>query len=129
MSSSSALELRRAGLAALANPGGQLDYLVSLAAAVGTANVTLRYVPDRLVLAPGAFERYAAELPKAIPGDWPSPEALAIAILHDINNEIVPRWLQVTVACGVVAATHAVAVVDQQPNWKNPGLLARVGAL
>src|SRR5262245_22005241 len=104
MSSSDAA--RRARLTAEANPGGRLDYLVTLTAAIGAAQVTLRYVPDRLVLAPCAFAHYAAEMA----GDWPTPEALAIAILHDVNNEVVPRWLQVDLRSSAAGTEHAVAV-------------------
>jgi NADPH-dependent 7-cyano-7-deazaguanine reductase QueF len=116
---------RRAALVSAAAPGPHLDYVVTLSAQVRAAEVTLRYVPDRLILEPGAFAGYAA----ALAGDWDSPEKLAIAVLDDVNNEVVPRWLQVTVRADRPEGSHAVAATDRQPNWKNPSLMARLGTL
>ena len=51
-------------------------------------------------------------------------------ILDDVNNEVVPRWVQVTVtapgdrAAGVDG--HGVMLEDRQPRWDNPALLSRL---
>ena len=124
MSSSEGAVDRRALLDSAANPGSRLDYLVTLTVEIGAAKVRLRYVPDRLVLAPGALAAYAVRL-----GDTPtSPERLAITVLDDASNEIVPRWIEVTVEASG-AERHAVTVTDRQPAWSNPALLARLEGL
>lgn len=115
---------RRPLLVGDVNPNIRLDYLVTLSAQTEAGTIRLRYVPDRLVLAPGAFAAYAARL-----GDVSSaPERLGVTVLDDVNNEIVPRWIEVTVEASGVGR-HAVTVTDQQPNWSNPSLMVRLGAL
>src|SRR5258706_10820830 len=93
---------RRRLLVSELNPGGQLDYLVLLEAelgAIGAVDVEVRlaYVPDRDILQPGALETYVGLLSKQ---PWLSLEAMALAILDDLNNEIVPRWLMVQLRGG-----------------------------
>lgn len=124
MSSSDRQAGRRIPLASAANPSTRLDYLVTLSVAVDAAKIRLRYVPDRLILAPGALAIYAAGLD----GASSSPERLAITVLDDVSNEIVPRWVEVAIeATG--AERHVVVVADRQPNWSNPALMARLEGL
>ncbi len=124
MSSSDGAVDRHALLASAANPGSRLDYLVTLTVEIGAAKVRLRYVPDRLILAPGALVAYAVHLG----GTHMSPERLAIGVLDDVSNEIVPRWVEVTVEASGTER-HGVTVADRQPNWSNPALLARLEGL
>jgi hypothetical protein len=124
MSSSDGIAHRRAPLISIANAGSRLDYLVTLSAEIGAARVRLRYVPDRLVLAPGALTTYAAGF-----GDIRmSPERLAMTVIDDVSNEVVPRWIEVTIETSG-AEHHMVVVADGQPNWSNPALLARLERL
>jgi hypothetical protein len=93
---------RRRLLVSEANPGGPLDYLVLLDAALGAigavdVQVRIAYVPDRDILQPGALETYLGVLSKQ---PWLSLEAMALAILDDLNNEIVPRWIMVQLKGG-----------------------------
>src|SRR5437868_4855515 len=95
------LERRRLLMSEI-NPGGQLDYLVLLEAelgAIGAVDVEVRiaYVPDRDILQPKALETYLGQISKQ---PWLSLEALALAILADFNNEIVPRWTMVQLRSG-----------------------------
>jgi len=129
---------RRGLLETAANPGTGPDYLSLLEghAPGARARVTIRYVPDKRILTPAAYRRYLAAL--EAPGDMSrapevpeTPEALALMILEDMNNEVVPRWVQVVVAqeSGEDAeggARHVVLVEDRQPKWDDPALLARL---
>ena len=63
-------------------------------------------------------------------------EHAALTLIDDVNDVLIPRWIEVSVA--VVYATsieneapvnHAVTIEDRQPGWDNPRLLARLGAL
>lgn len=116
---------RRDRLKVAANPGTALDYLNVLRAEAPGAEalVTLRYVPDKLTLESQTFADYLTAFEsysdKAL-------EELAIAILEDINNEVVPRWVQVTAVRTHGDTTHRVLVEDRQPKWDNPALLARL---
>lgn len=125
---------RRAHLAITARPGGgRLDYVISLDGEVETAAagaplaVTLRYVPDKWVVDPTSFARYLA----ALGGGPETVEALAVAILEDVNNEAVPRWIQLaatTGGAGERAGRIGVLIEDRQPKWDNPALLSRLRA-
>ncbi|MBB4265400.1 hypothetical protein [Roseospira visakhapatnamensis] len=124
---------RRARLATRANPAPRLDYRVTLGArlaagpgVLGGARVVVDYVPDRLLLDPEGFNRYINGLSEP---PWPGPEALGVAILDDMNNEVVPRWLRVTVhvapdgdthppgTVGRAPEEHRVVLEDRQPYW------------
>jgi hypothetical protein len=128
-----ALTERRRLLASEPNPGGQLDYLVLLDSELGgvgavEVHVRIAYVPDRDILQPGALEAYLGLFSKQ---PWLSLEAMALAILDDLNNEIVPRWIMVRLRGqwpGTEPHTikHSVTVEDRQPGWANPELLAQL---
>jgi|GEM_PF-171066 len=128
-----ALIRRRDRLVGARNPGRRHDYVVTLTGRLAVARqplrVVLRYVPDRMVLPPSAFAAYIEELGA---GDWTSIEALAVAMVEDLDSELIPRWLRVSlIAEGngedrAGAAGYRVDVEDRQPNWDNPSLLARL---
>ncbi|MDA0676336.1 MAG: hypothetical protein O3A88_08290 [Proteobacteria bacterium] len=125
---------RRALLETANGPATHAEYLVSLSGTLslppaGPVTVWVRYVPDRRVVAPQTFGAYLAAVAAA---PWPSLEHAAAAILDDINNELVPRWIQVRIvqASGATAdpglPRHDVLLEDQQPKWENPSLLSRL---
>jgi 7-cyano-7-deazaguanine reductase len=118
------LHARRNVLATIDNPETKLDYIVSLNGSVESlGRLSVSYVPDRRVLTPDSFRSYLALIAAA---GWSHPEAAAIAILHDLNNELVARWVQVSLVRGEGIACHRVTVEDRQPKWDNPGLLSRL---
>ncbi|MEE8393877.1 MAG: hypothetical protein V3R66_05985, partial [Rhodospirillales bacterium] len=57
---------------------------------------------------------------------WETMEKVAVMVLNDINNEVVARWTQVSVAASKDKASHNVMVEDRQPHWDNPDLLSRL---
>ena len=111
--------LRRRLLATAANPAPKPDYLVKLECAVADGPLRLAYVPDRLVLVPDGLKAYLAAL-AAEP--WDAPEALGLALLADLNDQLVPRWLGV----GLGHTAHRLWLEDRQPNWDNRALLDRL---
>ena len=58
--------------------------------------------------------------------EWTHLESLGLSILSDLNNELVPRWVQVAVSSTSAGMNHRVTLEDRQPRWDNPGLLARI---
>lgn len=104
-------------LVAAPSPDPRHDYLVGLEGMVGDAAVTLRYVPDRLTATAESTAGYlvalAAETVDA------SVEALALTVLDDFNNELVPRWIEVSVRRDQ-PLRHWARVEDRQPGWDNP---------
>lgn len=125
---------RRELLSPAPNPDRTVDYVVTLSGTLqGHADserlsVTVRYVPDRLIIPPEAFKAYLDSLAATISGPQ---ENLATTSLADISNEIVARWIQVTtrvdtVGAGPNAPVHQVMAEDRQPGWDNPSLLAMI---
>lgn len=125
------LETRRRVLPTRDNPDSRQDYISQLDAtlqdafASGPVSLCLRYVPDRHVLSAEGLDRYLASLDQEY---WETLEDLALAVLDDLNNEIVPRWVQVRLTTGGHGRCdrHQVTLCDRQPNWDNDQLLRDV---
>ena len=126
----SAMLVRRALLAAAPNPGEHHEYMVMLEGPLALADqpveAALSYVADRRVLSMDAFGSY---LDAVVTAAWPTLEAVAEAMLADMNNELVPRWVQIRLVAGPGerGEYHSVIIEDRQPGWDNPALLARHG--
>lgn len=115
------------------NPDSNLDYVISITGHMAThdevdsSTVNLRYVPDRDILNPASFGRYLDALGTV---EWQSLEDAAAAVLNDVNNELIARWVQVSISApdqvhpGI--DRHEVLLEDRQPNWDNAGLLSRL---
>ncbi|MDX1737443.1 MAG: hypothetical protein R3261_04365 [Alphaproteobacteria bacterium] len=105
------------------NPNLSIDYLISLSGKLNDEESAIRitYVPDKLLLSPDAFEHYLHSFEDDL---LAAPERLALAILDDFNNELVPRWVQVQVQFH--SSNHQILIEDRQPIWDNAGLLARL---
>lgn len=124
---------RRALLTDRPNPEGKLDYIAALKGTIRRADrpegidVTVHYVPDRSVLAVDSFGAYLDGLG---PIAREPLEQLGTVVMNDLNNHLVPRWIEVRVSTGpqnpAALISHAVLLTDRQPKWDNPGLLARL---
>lgn len=115
------LDRRRGALLTAANPRTSLDYGVRLLHMLDVAphakpvSVGIAYVPDRLVLEHDCFAPYAAVL---LQQPWPSLEALAGVILDDINDALVPRWVEVRLGQEDRGGTAlSIVMTDRQPGW------------
>ncbi len=119
----------RSMLQTVSSPQSAPDYMVSLAGSVTwrEAVITVHYVPDRLILEEQAWGNYLSALGSSV---WETLEALALHILNDLNNELVPRWVRVTgsVQFAGLSSTilHSTLVEDHQPQWDNTALIDRV---
>jgi 7-cyano-7-deazaguanine reductase len=124
---------RRKLLAPIPNPDTdheimvQLERLVTFPENQKSINVRIMYVPDRLVLPSENLESYFSVISNA---DYNSLESLAVRILDDINNEIVPCWVQVDISTlgkdGSEEVNTLITAIDRQPDWDNPNLLSRI---
>ncbi|MBT4933000.1 MAG: hypothetical protein HOL66_09100 [Rhodospirillaceae bacterium] len=127
------IQERRRFLATERNPDIKLDYVITITGHMATHNdversvVSLRYVPDKMILQPATFGHYLDALGTL---DWAALEEAAAAVLNDVNNEIIARWVQVGISApdqvhpGI--DSHEVLLEDRQPNWDNAGLLSRL---
>ena len=118
---------RREQLSTEEGPETKTDYSVTLKGDMdaNSAHVCFHYVPDKYVLNPISLEHYLMALDQT---DWQNLETLALAILDDINNEVVPRWVQILIQStnNKSGNGHRVLVQDRQPNWDNAPLLDRL---
>jgi len=114
---------RRFTLMTEENPNLSVDYLVSLGSKLTDESccIQISYVPDKLLLRPEAFEHYLHSFDDQ---DVSSLEYLALTVLTDINNEVVPRWVQVRAKSE--SSNHRILVEDRQPIWENEELLSRI---
>lgn len=129
------LQSRRRLLKCNDNPDVRLDYLVFIEGHLAGTQVTrttilLRYVPDRMILDTHAFGTYLDTISTL---NLDTPEDIAVTILSDITNEMIPRWAQVEVHAPDMqhdaVDVHGVVLEERQPNWDNPGLLGRLKRL
>jgi 7-cyano-7-deazaguanine reductase len=119
--------LRRERLETRENRNNKIDYLVTLQVTISKSfGVVIRYIPDLAILDTAAVNNYFATL-GAI--NWENLEELGLTILNDLNNELVPRWVQVTVSGTSAGIAHCVTLEDRQPRWDNPALLSRITSL
>lgn len=124
---------RRALLDTRSNPEQRLDYLVALSGTVpagpghGAAVLSVRYVPDRVILRADGWRGYLQALSGGI---FESLEEATAAVLGDVSNELVPRWVEVRARLDGDAATglplHEVVIEERQPAWSNPILDRRL---
>jgi 7-cyano-7-deazaguanine reductase len=122
-------------LATEPNPDPGSDYAVAIvmktpaSPIVGAVDVSIHYVPDKLILKPQGVRDYLSALVRP---EWPTVEAMAISLRDDISNETVPRWLEVRVTPienAHLGYRQSVILEDRQPQWDNSSLLARIRPL
>lgn len=112
-------------------PDATVEFLCNLESDLPAINATIRltYVPYKNVLSADCFAAYLKELPQ--PGDAANVlERYAAMMLDDLNNELVPRWLQLVLTRRRDDGTvQRVLVEDKQPRWNNKVLLARAQSI
>ncbi len=121
---------RREQIAVTLNPRRATDYLVEFNALLPPVRLTdtrveglrldVRYVPDKVLYDVALRGPYLGALSSEL---WQGMEDLAANIFDDLNNELVPRWLNLRFGSndGMV-----VMFEERQPLWDNPALLARI---
>jgi 7-cyano-7-deazaguanine reductase len=120
------LQTDRTQLRSVSNPNPKIDYISSVNGAIPNSEllVTCSYVPDKLVLLTNAFQEYLEYLEL---NELVALEPAALQVLDDINNEVVPRWVEIKIStCLGAKGSSSVIVIDKQPKWDNPSLLARL---
>ncbi|MEQ8318629.1 MAG: hypothetical protein RH946_00080 [Rhodospirillales bacterium] len=118
-----AIRIRREILETLPAPQPRHDAVVVLESDCMGAKLRLRYVPDRDVLVPESLSRYVEALARL---PFTSFEETAQTILEDINDQVIPSWLEVMLTRNGPEMRHEVRIEDRQPNWQDRGLLGRL---
>ncbi len=123
------LRERRSLLSSEPNPDRQLDYVCSLGARINTSvaeppvDFRIRYIPDRVIVTPESLNTY---LGKTGALQWPSLEGFAVTVLNDVNDELIARWIEVSLAVKVDGRYHDVVLEERQPEWEDRGILSRL---
>ncbi len=117
------LHTRRALLSTEPAPQPRHDAIVNLSGNIGDVTVRLRYVPDRDLLTPQGFATYLTALSPT--GNGPL-EITAQTILEDINDQVIPCWLEVLTSSETGDIKQDVRIEDRQPKWQDRGLLDRL---
>lgn len=104
-------------------PQPRHDAVVTHRAVMDETTVRLRYVPDRDILCPDSLATYLDTI-------WEnsdiSLEETAQNILEDINDQVIPSWLEIRLSKQAEHTEHDVQIEDRQPHWKDRGLLDRL---
>lgn len=123
------LRQRRSLLSSAPNPDPRLDYVVTLretiTASVSDAplSVRLRYVPDRLILVPESLKSYLLQTGVM---DWSSLEEFAVTVLNDVNDDLIARWIEVSLHFEGDGTRHEVVLEERQPQWQEQDILSRL---
>ena len=129
---------RRQLMVLSSNPDETIDFLVSLSGQVKqplwystehspikSIAIRICYVPDRLILEETSLPIYLDGIRTE---KFSNKEQAGITLLNDLNNELVPRWLRVTLTSmneiHGYPHTYEVCFQDSQPNWNNSKLLS-----
>lgn len=115
----------RSMLVSQKNPEARRDYLIRFSHEIGSVQIQIGYVPDRLVLGGDCMPGYLEGL-VAIPDL--TPEALGRTLLDDLLNELVPRYVRVLLrVTGPQSFIHEVRLDERQPKWDNDRLISQLG--
>lgn len=119
---------RRELLITQPNPDMTIDYIASIESQINQPRddiITFKmsYVPDQQILKKSSLISYFEAIGQET---FPSLEFTGILLLNDICNELVPRWLMITLSHDTNGdyQRHEIRLQDRQPNWNNPQLLS-----
>ena len=123
---------RRSILKTVPNPNNDHDYLIELEDKIhpirlvieDEVTICLRYIPDSCILVPAEYGNYLAGFEDEKFSDT-GIEEIAGMILDDLNNEIVPCWINLDISVAREGVKHRVVLEDRQPDWSNEALIAR----
>ena len=122
--------VRRRLITTKPNPDESIDYMVWLDENLIISEkirleFNIGYVPDRQVLEDDAISAYLQAVREEL---VVSIEHFGILVFSDFNNELVPRWIQITLTRSATTngyiKTHKLQFRDKQPNWNNQQLLS-----
>ena len=128
------LRERRNLLKCSTNPDNVHDYMSVLEGKIRSVNLSAQhelkicYVPDKLILNPDSLNHYLSKIGSF---NWPSQEEITTTILGDLQNEVVPRWVHITLQTDITSLDHVdrhISIAeDAQPAWENDAFLNRLG--
>lgn len=122
-------KLRRTSLTTTANPRTGLDYVVTISGCVTSKGwtepirVTVRYVPDDLILGPDVLRSYLKQTASL---ERTTLEDLCATMAGDLDAELLPRWIRLSLTTLDAGQEHRIDIEQTKPGWDNRMLLARL---
>lgn len=95
-------------------PDGRKDWLLSIEID-DPIEITVTLIPDKLTADHSALTEYLKDMAVQ---NWENPEQLILNIIEDINNALVPKWLDVMYENEGIS----LKVEDRQPGFEKPDL-------
>lgn len=90
------------------NPDNRKNWIITVE--INTPiKITLRVIPDKLIADHQSLKDNIIGL---INQEWDTPEKLILTIIERVNNELIPKWIEVTYNKDGIS----VKVEDQQPG-------------
>lgn len=89
-------------------PDGRKNWVISVETKE-PIYLKVRFVPDKLIAEHGSIKNYIAWV---LTQTWPSPEEMILTIIEEINNELVPKWVEVFYSKNGVS----IKLEEQQPG-------------
>jgi len=101
------------------NPN-KIDYKIELESIIEIKNrkisVSILYIPHDFILIVKDFEKYLEQFSDS---GALKIEEIAGQILDDLNNELIPRKIELTLEEKLGKSCHKVMMEDTQPGWKD----------
>ena len=133
MSKSDKTQARRKLIQPSKNPRKDSDYIIQLKhklapkgldAARGV-ELKLFYIPDKLIVGAQDYDKYLLYFETKV-DDYNSFEKLGSDIIDDLNNELIPKWIHLSITAEHAQTMHSLSFEERQPNWDNSFLLSRL---
>ncbi len=106
----------------LDNPNPRREYIISfkfipVMILMKARQLTIRFIPDLLILDQDALKNYLDSL-HIVKAN--TIEELTLNILDDITDQLIPRWIELTVRTKYHNRDiTTISIEESQPNWKN----------
>lgn len=83
------------------NPDSRKKWLITVET-TAPQYIMLRFIPDKLIIDHNSAQKY---LNLQLEKKWPTPEEMILKIIEDMNNVLIPKWIEVTFKSGQVTVT------------------------
>jgi len=98
------------------NPDSRKNWLI-VVKIEEPVQIRIRMVPDKLI---ANHQELKSHIRKIAAQDWGTPEEMTLNIIESVNNDLIPKWLDVIYECDGIS----VRLEDRQPglaDFKLPG--------
>lgn len=95
------------------NPDNRKNWFITVEITT-PVNINVRMAPDKLVAEHSSIKSY---LNSKLVQKWVSPEEMVLEIIEELNNELVPKWIEVI----YMHEGIKIEIQDRQPGMSGFG--------